>query len=289
VASLTGVLPVTLRAWERRYGLIRPGRTPKGHRVYTQAQVDRIHQVLELIEKGVPIGQMRHALAGGASAEPAGVASGQWRKYLARMSAAIARFDEAELDDAYGDALSLHPIERVTRKLLVPLLSRLGRRWDQVAGGIAEEHFFAVYLRNKLGARLHHSRLPAGPKLLLACAPGEHHEIGLLLFALAANEAGLRCVPLGANMPLAELPLPARRADCRAIVISSSVDPDPETLRRVLPALVAQARMPVLIGGRTSARHRDAIIAAGAVPLGAEIEAGVRRLRAVLAAAAGKR
>jgi len=292
VASLTGVLPVTLRAWERRYGLIRPSRTSTGHRLYTQAQVDQIHEVLALMARGVPIGQMRRALTGNAQARPSRPTAGPWTRYLERMSAAIARFDEAALDAVYDEALSLHPIERVTGSLLMPLLSALGQRWDQAAGGIAEEHFFAVYLRNKLGARLHHRRLPSGPKLLLACAPGEFHEIGLLLFAIAANEAGLRCVPLGANMPLAELALPARRADCRAIVISSSVDPEPATLRKALPALVAQAEhagvpVPVLVGGQTSVRHRDAIVAAGAVPLGADIEAGVRRLAALLEPKAG--
>lgn len=282
VASLTGVLPVTLRAWERRYGLIRPSRTRTGHRLYTQAQVNQIHEVLSLMARGVPIGQVRRALSGGAQARQAPPTAGPWARYLERMSTAIARFDEAALDAVYEEALSLHPIERVTSSLLMPLLCALGERWDRTAGGVAEEHFFGVYLRNKLGARLHHRRLPSGPKLLLACAPGEFHEIGLLLFAIAASEAGLRCVPLGANLPLAELALPARRADCRAIVVSSSLDPEPATLRKALPALVAQVDIPVLIGGQTSVRHRDAIVAAGAVPLGADIEAGVRRLVALL-------
>ena len=282
VASLTGVLPVTLRAWERRYGLIRPSRTSTGHRLYTEAQVDQIHEVLALMAKGVPIGQMRRALTGSAQARQSRPAAGPWTRYLERLSAAIARFDEAALDAVYDEALSLHPIGRVTGSLLMPLLSALGQRGDPAASGIAEVNFFAVYLRNKLGARLHHRRLQSGPKLLLACAPGEFHEIGLLLFAIAAGEAGLRCVPLGANMPLAELALPARRAECRAIVISSSVDPEPATLRKALPALVAQAGVPVLVGGDTSVRHRNAIVAAGAVPLGADIEAGVRRLAVLL-------
>lgn len=290
VAALTGVLPVTLRAWERRYGLIRPLRTRTGHRLYTQAQVDQIHEVLALVAKGVPIGQVRRALSGSAQARPSRAAKGPWTRYLERMSAAIARFDEAALDAVYDEALSLHPIERVTSSLLMPLLAALGQRWDRAAGGVAEEHFFAVYLRNKLGARLHHRRLPSGPKLLLACAPGEFHEIGLLLFAIAASEAGLRCVPLGANMPLEDLALPARRADCRAIVLSSSVDPEPAMLRKALPALVeqaGQAGVPVLVGGQTSVKHREAIVAAGAVPLGADIEAGVRRLAALLQSRAG--
>lgn len=282
VASLTGVLPVTLRAWERRYGLIRPQRTPTGHRYYTRDHVDHIHRVLALTAQGVPISDVRRSLAGSEEKSAAARPADPWSRYLEGMARAIARFDDAALDEVYDDALSLHPIERVTDRLLMPLLEEIGRRWERQVGGVAEEHFFAVYLRNKLGARLHHRRPRSGPKLLLACAPGEHHEIGLLLFALAANDAGLRCVPLGANIPLTELAPAALRAGCRAIVISSSVDPEPVMLRQALPELVAQARIPVFVGGQTSMRHRDALVRAGAIPLGTDIKAGVRRLLSTL-------
>jgi DNA-binding transcriptional MerR regulator/methylmalonyl-CoA mutase cobalamin-binding subunit len=278
VASLTGVLPVTLRAWERRYGLIRPQRTPTGHRYYTRDHVDLIHRVLALTAQGVPISDVRRALAGSAEKPAAVRAAGPWPRYLESMSRAIARYDEEALDEIYDDALSLYSIEQVTSNLLMPLLAELGRRWERAEGAIAEEHFFAVYLRNKLGARLHHRRPPGGAKLLLACAPGEHHELGLLLFALAVHDAGLRSVTLGGNIPLAELAPAALRAGCRAIVVSSSVDPEPATLRQALPELVAQARVPVFVGGQTSVRHRDALVRAGAVPLGTDIKAGVRLL-----------
>ena len=119
---------------------------------------------------------------------------------------AIIRFDEPGVEDTYNEAMSLYPIAEVTSKLVVPLLRELGRRWETAEGSVAEEHFFSVYLRNKLGARFHHRpTLPAAaPRLLAACVPGEHHEIGLLLFALAAHEAGLRVVLLGADVPLGE-------------------------------------------------------------------------------------
>lgn len=282
LASLTGVLPVTLRAWERRYGLLRPKRTPSGHRYYTQEHVSLIHRVLALTAKGIPISDVPRALAGSEPEPAATGATGPWMPHLRRMSQAIAQFDESALDEAYDSALALHPIESVTRNLLMPLLAELGLRWERAAGAIAEEHFFAVYLRNKLGARLHHRRPQAGPRLLLACTPGEHHEIGLLLFALAAHEAGLRCVTLGADIPLTELAPAALRGGCRAIVLSSSADPAPEVLAQGLPELAAQARIPVCVGGQTSVRYHDAVVAAGAIPLGADIETGMRRVKAAL-------
>ena len=284
VASLTGVLPVTLRAWERRYGLIRPHRAPSGHRYYTRAHVDLIHRVLALTAKGVPISAVRRSLAAEPESPPAARAAGPWPRYVERMLRAIRQFDAAALDEAYDDALSLYSIERVTQGLLMPLLAELGRRWQREEGGVAEEHFFAVYLRNKLGARLHQRRPPAGAALLLACAPGEHHEFGLLFFALALQDAGLRTIPLGADTPLAELAPAAQRSGSRGIVVSSSVDPAEGMLERALPALVAQVRVPVFVGGQTSIRHRDAVVAAGATPLGADVQAGVRRLLSVMGA-----
>lgn len=286
VATLTGVNPITLRAWERRYGLVKPTRTPTGHRVYTRADIDTVHHILSLMENGIAIGQVREALA--AKAAPAPKADkGPWAEARVRMAAAIEQFDEDRLEDVYNELLALHSIERVTREVLLPLLAELGERWRTRTGGIAEEHFLGVYLRNKLGARIHHrSRAVTGPKLLVACLPGEQHEIGLLLFALAAHERGYRLVLLGADMPLAEMGYAARRAQADAIVLSGSIEPSAGLLAHELPQLVRTSGVPVFVGGRSSVRGRDQIVAAGADPLGADIAAGLRRLGEVLQTAA---
>jgi len=194
VSTLTGVNTVTLRAWERRYGLIRPTRTASGHRLYTQAQIDLINRVLVLLDKGIAISQVRAALDSTVEPQAPGEAqAGPWQRYLERMVSAIVRFDENGLEESYNEALSLYPVDMVTRHLLLPLLTELGQRWETAEGSIAEEHFFGVYLRNKLGARFHHrARGNTGPRLLLACLPGELHEIGVLLFALSAHDNGFR-------------------------------------------------------------------------------------------------
>lgn len=283
IASLTGVNAITLRAWERRYGLIRPLRTTKGHRLYTHQHVEQIRRVLALVERGVPISRVRDVLDAEFERGPSVPGRGPWRDYLDSMAAAIARFDEPELDRIHDQALSLHSIDHITRHLVVPLLRHLGDRWNHVSGGVAEEHFFATYLRSKLGARLQHRiRYAIGPRLLGACAPGEQHEIGLLLFALEAHNAGLRTVLLGANTPLEELAVALERSRSDAIVISSSVDPEPGLLERALPKLVRQTGVPVFIGGVTASRHRQAIVAAGAIALTVEIEDGLRLVAATL-------
>jgi DNA-binding transcriptional MerR regulator len=284
ISALTGVNAITLRAWERRYGLIRPKRSPKGHRLYTHQHVELIRRVLALMERGVPIsrvGEVIEAESAAHAGTPAG--DGPWRHYVETMAAAIARFDEPELDRIYDGALSVHSVDAVTRHVTLPLLTHLGERWQGLRGAIAEEHFFSTYLRSKLGARLQHRmRYATGPRILAACAPGEQHEIGLLLFALEALDAGLRTVVLGADTPLDDIAIALRRSGSDAVVLSLSVDPPEGLLERELPRLVRQVNVPVFVGGAAALRNRAAITAAGATALGSTPEDGVRLITAAL-------
>lgn len=276
VASLTGVNPVTLRAWERRYGLIKPRRTESGRRLYTQQDVDLIHRVLALLDEGVPIGQVKAVVAGQVHRDAETIGD-RWAAARAQMVTAIARFDEDTLNELYNDALAQYPIDIVTRRLIVPLLDELGRRWQDSKGTVAEEHFFSVFLRNKLGARFHHqSAGAAGTRLFAACIPGEQHQIGLLLFGLAAQNHGFKPILLGADMPLAELPAAARRTRAAAIVLSSTIDDALQAQLKPLALLTEECRLPVFVGGPCAVTRHDEIKRAGAYPLGADISQGLR-------------
>jgi DNA-binding transcriptional MerR regulator/methylmalonyl-CoA mutase cobalamin-binding subunit len=279
VSTLTGVNAVTLRAWERRYGLIQPQRTKKGHRLYSAEDIKRIREILRLVEEGVSIGQVRAVLD--ASELPPGEigADNTWGTYRQHMVSAIENFDEAGLEHVYNEAMSLYPVEIVTRRLLVPLLKELGDRWENATGSVAEEHFFGVYMRNKLGARFHHRQgNPQGPRLLVACLPGELHEIGLLLFALSAHDRGFQIILLGADMPLEELPIVVRRAHCDAVVLSGSIEPPDELLGQELPELVRHAGVPVFVGGNTATIHKEKILASGARAVGNDLVLGLREI-----------
>jgi len=279
VSKLTGVGAITLRAWERRHGLIVPVRKESGHRLYTRHHIDQINRITALTQQGIRISQITPGMlekepATGSDSEP-----DFWKQYLDRMVTAIISFDEIRLEEIYNEALSMYPIGQVTRNLLTPLLVELGLRWADGEGSISEEHFFSFYLRNKLGARYHH-RPPVkdGPVILLAGLPGEYHEIGLLLFALAAHESGYQVIPLGANMPLYELAFVAKLKKCSAILLSGAIEPSLQTLTKDLPALVEESDVPVLVGGLSSVYGADAINRAGARALGRDIEQGLRTL-----------
>lgn len=285
LSGLTGVNPITLRAWERRYGLIKPVRTPKNHRLYSMADVDLINQVVALLAGGMSISQVGQVLLTDKAAAHTEKDEGfdPWAGYQRRFLHAIVNFDDGALNEVYNEALSLYPVDIVTSKLIVPLLRELGWRWEKSQGGIAEEHFFSVFLRNKLGARFHHrSRDLRGTKLLAACMPGEQHEVGILLFALAAVDRDYRIVLLGANTPLVELPGVVERADCRAIVLAGSAETPAIAIRKDLPQLLQAVPVPVFIGGRVTSRYPRELATTGAVVLGDDFSVALRKIDAVL-------
>ncbi len=286
VCEATGVHPVTLRAWERRYGLILPMRTGKGHRLYSDADVARIRRVLALLEEGVPVSRVRPLLdAAGPRAHPADPAptGAPFQDYEQRLLAALRVFDEPALDAVYNDALSLYPVSLVAAKLSTPILRRLGEAWRDDEAGIAREHFFSTFLRNRIGARLGQAnRTATGPRLLAACPSGEHHELGLMQFALAAATAGYRVVMVGSDLPPGQIGAAAGAAACRAVVLSVSSNSRGATLARLLAEVVAAAGMPVLAGGAGVQRHRPVVEEAGAIPLGADFSDALATLARVV-------
>src|SRR5210317_1381381 len=286
VANLTGINPVTLRAWERRYNLITPQRTPKGHRLYTEDDVEFIRQVLELLDQGISISQVKPLLEqtpGQQKATSLAETGDVWKGYQQKMLHAVEIFDEHALDSTYDDALSLYPVDVVNQRLVSPLLSIIGEHWNKRETGSAEEHFFSVYLRNKLGARIHHlNQRSRGPLLILACLPGEYHEIGLLLFALATVNFGYRVLILGSNTPLDQLPKVLRQRSCAGIVLSGSARPSRGLFETELPELVKKSAIPVFVGGKSAAKHAKKVEAAGAICLGESISAGLRSMSQLL-------
>jgi DNA-binding transcriptional MerR regulator/methylmalonyl-CoA mutase cobalamin-binding subunit len=285
VSELTGVNSITLRAWETRYGLIEPIRKASGHRLYTQEHIDLINRVVGLLDRGMRIGQVNAEtlLVDSGENESTEENQTQWQRYINGMIAAIIRFDEHAMERIYGEALSHHPVRVVTDKLLMPLLKELGERWLSQRGSIAEEHFFGFYLRNKLGARFHHrSQNQTGPKLLLACLPGDLHEIGLLLFALEACDYGFQTILLGANMPLLELTTAVKKTASDALVLSGIIEPEKVVIDEQLPWLVKEATVPVFLGGGIAASNFDRLKKSGLHLIGTNIELGIKQISNIL-------
>jgi DNA-binding transcriptional MerR regulator len=281
VSERTGVNSVTLRAWERRYGLVQPRRTASGRRLYSEADVRLIEHVLEQLDSGLPISSVARQLRQGLDdASHIDI----WQDYRQSMIEAITRFDETVLDSIYSEAMSLYPVDIVTTRLIVPLLEELGNRWSNaVEGGVAEEHFFSVFMRNKFGARFHHRNAHnSGPVIVAACLPGEYHEFGLLLFALSAHARGYRLILLGADMPLHELPLVLDRTRGDCLVLSGSSTANCSELSMQLYGLIRSVSVPVFIGGEVADKCREVIEEPGGIALGPNLVSGVQHIRRIL-------
>ena len=270
VEKLTGVNKITIRAWETRHGFITPKRTETGRRLYTQDDIDRIKLAVQLKEQGVAISRVKGVIDDSHVAQPHHTKEGEWDFYRQQMLEAIVAFDEDALDATYAKALSLFPLELVTKELMMPVLVTLGERWDRTEGGIAEEHFFSLFMRNKLGGRLNMKATDATESqvLVAACLPGEMHELGLLVFAHAAKANGCRMVLLGSNVPVADILAVAKRVSCDGIVISCSIPEFSKASQSNLEKLCKAVDVPVWVGGKGSVVYTDMIQSCGAIIIG---------------------
>jgi methylmalonyl-CoA mutase cobalamin-binding subunit len=176
------------------------------------------------------------------------------------------------LERIFNEVQAYYPSDLITSRLIAPLLNTLGMRWQTDAGGIAEEHFFSVFIRNKLGARFHHLAQDGKRGILVtACLPGEFHDLGVMLFGLSAASRGYRLIQLGANMPLAETAIAAHRAGANGIVLSGSANVWSPLLGAELAQLAINIDLPILIGGVIVESYRQELNDCGVHILGREL------------------
>ena len=286
VSTMTGIKPVTLRAWETRYGLLHPLRTESGHRLYSDRDIETIQRALALRARGIPIRQVPAILKQETTTIEIGT---NWQQSQDGMLAAINEFNEAEIDRLYQRAMGLHPITTVIGNLIEPVLRTLGDRWSSAQAGIAEEHFFRVYVSHKLEARFQQQFGRAtGPLIVTACLPRESHELGLSLFCLAAHEANYRVVNLGADTPLQQIEVVCRRTNPSAIVLAGLKSPGIETLTE-LAKLSSNVTIPVCVGGQASVSAAAAIKHSGVILLGNNPSAALRQITELMTSQANHR
>lgn len=282
VAELTGISPVTLRAWERRYGLPVPHRTASGHRLFSMAEVEQLRRVLTLMESGYSISRAVERIR--AEEEHGGrfdedEQEYKWPTYRQRLLEAVDNFDTTALDSAYNEPLTLFPVDLVIDEVLLPVLEQIGSEWEQRDDGIAREHFFSNYLRNKIGTRFNHEvQRRHGPALILACLPGESHELGLMLAGLVAAARGYRVLYLGSNLPLSQLQPVATRTTPAGIALSGTTVEWDAKLEKDLRDLVPSVPSPVYVGGDLAENYPGPLRAVGVFPVGRDFREGIERI-----------
>ena len=221
VARQTGVNAVTLRAWERRYGLIVPQRTPKGHRLFNADHVQRIHTILTWLNRGVPVSQVK-GLIDSAQAIPDAVEN-EWHSLRQNLVQAISELTERRVDDAFNQAMALYPPRTLCEQLLLPLLQELEQRWQGQIGAQMERVFFLSWLRSKFGARIYHNnRQLHGAPLLLVNQSDLPLEPHLWLSAWLASSADCPVEVFDWPLPAGELALAVEHLQPRAVLLYSS-------------------------------------------------------------------
>ncbi|MGE8177415.1 MerR family transcriptional regulator [Pseudomonas fluorescens] len=233
VARITGVNAVTLRAWERRYGLIVPQRTPKGHRLFSAEHVQRIHNILTWLNRGVAVSQVKQLL--GMPQTLSGPVGNDWHALRVNLIQAISQLAERQVDDTLNQAMSLYPPRTLCEQLLMPLLAELEQRWQGQFGAQMERAFFYSWLRSKFGARVYHNnrQLRGAPLLLInhSDLPLEPH---LWLIAWLISSADCPVEVFDSPLPTGELALAVEHLQARGVLLYSSKTIDLKHLLKLL-------------------------------------------------------
>jgi MerR family transcriptional regulator, light-induced transcriptional regulator len=224
VVHRTGIPADTLRAWERRYGIPRPGRTSGRHGAYSERDVAQIGWLRQQTDDGLSISQAVALLVSSAShpdspTSPAVALENQVQPLLA----ALLDFDLPRADSIVSHTLDLHPIERVCLELFQPALVLIGEGWHAGSISIAQEHAATAFIHARL-ATLMRQALTASQRgpILLATAPGERHELGLMMVALFLMRRGWKVTFLGSDLPGEEVVATAGRLQPCLVALSAA-------------------------------------------------------------------
>lgn len=212
LSEQTGISVDVLRSWERRYGLLKPERTPGGFRLYTEDDLRRVRLVRDLIASGVSAAEAaREALSGTSDAPappiapPSNTPLPPASECRPALQAAFLSFDEAAIESAIDTVFARFDLDAAIREVFIPCLKELGDGWADGSISVAQEHFAVNALRGRLMGLSRGWDRGYGPRAVLACPPGEYHDVSLVLFGLALHQRGWRITFLGADTPLESL------------------------------------------------------------------------------------
>jgi DNA-binding transcriptional MerR regulator len=262
-----GVSDHVLRAWESRYGLLQPARSTGGYRLYSEADEIRIRRMQAYLDNGLSAAEAAraalHETVDGIDGDPhhprgAEQATSITVELAGALRAALDAFDEPAAQAALDQLLSDVSLASVLRDVVIPYFTELGERWQRGDISVAQEHFASNIVRGRLCGLARGWGSGRGPRAVLACPPGEQHDIALLVFGIMLNRRGWRIDYLGANTPIDELARTVDAAAADLVVIAATTPKVLTPLRRRLAALAQQAPM-ALAGAGATPRFADAI------------------------------
>ena len=249
-----GVSDHVLRAWENRYGLLQPVRSEGGYRLYSAADESRIRRMIAHLADGLSAAEAARTVlredsaAGVDDALPAEYTA---REHFAALRQALDALDEPAAQAILDRLLSDFWLTSVLRDVLIPYLAELGERWEHGTVSVAQEHFASNVIHGRLAGLARGWGSGHGPRAVLACPPGELHDLALMVFGIVLNRRGWRIDYFGANTPLDELTraVDATRPDL--VVLAATLTESLRPLRAKLAALGRRAPLALAGAGAT--------------------------------------
>ena len=244
LSQRTGVAPDTLRKWEQRYGILQPERTTGGQRRYSERDVVRVEWLRARLAEGYRIGEAALLLG-----QSGGTAARTPREHVEAILAAAERGDAGDIGLRLDQAFALHRLETVLGDVVAPLLREVGARWEAGAISVAQEHVVSEAVRARLGHIVGDAAGGTRGPAVLACAPGERHELGLMSIAIGLRSDGWRIAYLGADTPLRDALDLAARVRAPLLGISLAMRERATALEQALAGACVPHGLTIVVGG----------------------------------------
>ena len=255
-----GVSTELLRAWERRYQLLQPARSPKGYRLYTARDELRVRAMQDQLAGGLSAAQAAGVARQAAPAErayppatrpvpgePGPTEAGAAMSHYRALERALDVYDESAAQQAFDTMLRELSLTTVLRDIVMPYLAELGARWEAGTIDVAQEHFASNLLRGRLAGLALGWGQGVGPRAVLACPQGELHDLPLMVFGIVLNRCGWRVTYLGNNTPVTDLDSAVHHLQPQVVVLSATTAEPFATEAAGLHALAS--RVPVVLAG----------------------------------------
>ncbi len=244
----TGIAPATLRAWERRYGVLSPGRSDGGYRLYSEKDIATLRWLKNQVDSGVSISRAVALLEirrqAGEAPEfddermPGLIAPAETARcpsiIVDELVAELNSFQEAQAEAILTEAFALYPVDVVAEEIIAPTLVEIGEGWHRGEVSVVQEHFATAFLRRRLTSLFDAYPQPSsGPLAITGSAPSEWHDIGILMVSLALRRHGWRVIYLGQNVPVEHLLREVRKLKPDMLCLSAATADAVEVLADV--------------------------------------------------------
>ena len=272
-AARAGVTPTVARAWERRYGIVRPTRTASGYRLYDDEAIERLGRMRALTERGWTASEAARAvLSGEAAAMPARIGPRGFEApsadgLISNFVLAAVALDGPAVEAALDEMLSRGSFEAVVDTHLMPAAAALGDAWAEGRLSVGGEHAASGAIERRLAAAFQAASFVDGPPVVVGLPPGSRHELGALAYATALRRRGVPVLYLGADVPVASWIYAAERLQPTLAVIGVVTEDDVRSAREVVEALTQPpATLPVVFGGKAAEQVAASTVAAHRLP-----------------------